>query len=296
LVAACNKDTAQQKPPQPAVHTQINRVVQLRDPKKDHGETQRIITRDALGRQTITIDFQDRSTGTIQKDEAGKTISIEVHRTNGTVISGSPDESGRAIGQGTVRAPDGALIVSRQKSGDTTEVTFYQTDGKTVRLYEKYTKDHVSRKLFSDDGATVFEEELEHNVRVALNLYSSGKLVYNEHVTTPNPHFGGMNMYAGTVYNLDGKATHRVTLGEGPFDNGAGRPRQIDTLADDGQTVTATANVNPWSEEKVPLGFFGDQINFIKTKRDFWITVNKERARQIPLDSTLSPLLYDGKV
>jgi hypothetical protein len=297
LLAACDKDnsTAEQKPTQPTVRTEGTRVVQPRNPKTDNGETQRVVVRDAFGRQTISIDFQDRSTGTILKDASGKTISIEVHRPNGTIVSGSPDASGRAIAEGTLRGPDGALIASRRKTGDITEITYYQADGKAVRLYEKFQDKHTTRKLFSTDGTTLlFEEELQNNLRVALKLYTDGKLTYDEHITTQNPHFGGLIEYAGTVYNLDGKPTHRVALKEGPFDNGGGHPTQIDTLGDDGQTVTATTTLEWNDNAKVALGVLGDQHALIKAKQDFWMIVNRERSRQIPLDSTLSPMLNDN--
>jgi hypothetical protein len=295
LCAGCDDgfSTSDQVPQQPVAAPSgphLSETLVSRNPDKNNGETLRILRKDDNDAvREIQVNYSDGRTGLIVKEASGKIVSLKMVLMDKSVMTGNIDATGKTIASGQQVGKNGKMRVNF----DPQKIEAYLADGTTLRFTLNRSGSLQNWKFFQADGVTPSAEQQDDGTsRIWLKLYdANGKLVYDEKRNAPEPN-GMTQSYTGMAYDATGVATHRVTLTEGPYDNGGGYVVTLDTLNADG-TVKSTATLARWSEPAHQIGSYPGQDDLISARRTMASQVNDAKGAPAQIVTQLSGLLID---
>jgi hypothetical protein len=271
--------------------------IQPREAKTDNGEVQRIVYRNGMGIvRKIEISYENKlnASAVILKDEHGNVTEATLTTPEGT----SSGRNGiRGITDLRWVSPTGVLLLQgNEQDGGYKLTRFSDKDGSPV-LVQVVKGDKHTVTLY-ENNKVVAEAEYDGKVRLWLKVYfeDSGRLQYEEKMSQAASGGGEIAPtileYVGTIYNSDGKATHRVHFNEGPYDGGVGKLTKVELLADDG-SATQTIPVDYPSRVKIALGSYKDQDELIEDKRIVFATGDNAHNSQTTIEGNLVSLLAD---
>jgi hypothetical protein len=217
----------------------------------------------------VHIDLLDGTEMIHYLNESGKLTEVHWNHTSYKVTALVEKDK---VARLTVSDNKGIALYQYELLGqDHIKQTLLSSDGKSPAFSMETSPENNSMKViwifFFEDGKTPkIKVEGRGSHRQKLEMFSNdGKLIYEEKLANLDGKWGEINEYIGTVFNSEGKPTHKATIIEGPYSNWAGWLRKLEEIADDG-SVTNTQSFDENSGNlNVNIGSIANLEDSLKT-------------------------------